>query len=97
MFACYVSIILERKQTHFIKNVKAGRMSRPLDRTGEMSRPLLGSWFTENQAVPLMECKTIFNSKDAVMPEEVSGPFNYTKQSKYRKVEFTEEMVLNLY
>lgn len=93
MFACYVSIILERKQAHFIKNVKAGRMSRPLertgemsrplDRTGEMSRPLLGSWFTENQAVPLMEFKIIFNSKDAVMPEEVSGPFNYTKQSKY--------------
>lgn len=41
---------------------RPGEMSRPLVRSGEMSRPLLGSWFTGNQAVPLMECKIIFNS-----------------------------------
>lgn len=72
----------EQNVPHFIENVKAGGMSRSLDRTGrknrplvkpegmsryldrtgEMSRPLLGSWFTENQAVPLMECKIIFNN-----------------------------------
>lgn len=52
--------------------ITPGKMSRPLDRPGEMSwplvrpaemsRPLLGSWFTGNQAVPLKECKIIFNS-----------------------------------